>query len=215
MRTGSTVSIRDVARAVGVSPAAVSKALNHKPDVSEALRRRVFDACDALGYRLNSSIQDLARRGRGGMTRNIAFVMVGNAFADPAYARAIDGMSRVAGEHGLHLILDHLRGDETSVFDLPPVLRDGRVDGFLVTGTLTESAMATLRMLERPHVVLGSYPSSVVGQAINVRLDLAQRLRDLVDELVRQGRRRIGYFTEQPENYHERECMAAWAASPR
>ncbi len=132
----SSITIRDVARACGVSTATVSKALNRKEDVAQTTRERVLDVCERLGYQLNSSIQDLARRGRNGLTRNIALVMVGKPFADPAYARAIDGVSQAADEHGLHLILERLRGDETRLIDLPPVLRDGRVDGMLVTGNL-------------------------------------------------------------------------------
>ena len=210
---GAAVTMRDVARAVGVSATAISKALNHKPDISEELRRRIFAVCDKLGYRLNSSIQDLARRGRGGLTRNVAFVLMGKAFADPAYSRAIDGVSRAAEKHRLHLILDRMRGDEATLFELPPVLRDGRVDGILVTGDLTETAMATLEKLGIPCVTLGSYSHRITGRSINVRLDLDQRLGQLVNQLVKSGRRRIAYFTERPDNYYEQESIAAFKAA--
>ncbi len=210
---GASVTMRDVAKAVGVSTTTISKALNYKPDVSDDLRRRIFAVCDEMGYRLNSSIQDLARRGRGGLTRNIAFVMMGNAFADPAYARAIDGVSRAVEQHRLHLILDRMRGDENAVYDLPPVLRDGRVDGILVTGTLTESAMAVIRNLNIPYVILGAYSPRLIKGAINVRLDVDQRLADLISELVRRGRRRIAYFTENQDNYYEQQSIAAFKSA--
>ncbi len=209
------VTIRDVARAAGVSTASVSKALNNKPDISQALKSRILTLCEKMGYRLNSSIQDLARRGRGGLTRNIAFVMVGKDFADPAYARAIDGVSRAAEEHGLNLILDRLRGDETRLVDLPPVLRDGRVDGILLTGNLTESAVSNIQRLGTPYVILGSYSQMITSGSINIRFDFAQRLGDLVRELVRRGCRRIAYFTEIPDNFYERESLDAFRTALR
>lgn len=209
------VTIRDVARAAGVSTASVSKALNNKPDISQALKSRILTLCEEMGYRLNSSIQDLARRGRGGLTRNIAFVMVGKAFADPAYARAIDGVSRAAEAYGLNLILDRLRGDEARVVDLPPVLRDGRVDGILVTGDLTETVVDTLVALGTPTVVLGSYPPRLTARAVNVVIDLDRRIADLVGELVRKGRRRIAYFTEFSGSFYEHRSLAAFKSALR
>lgn len=211
----TSITIRDVARACGVSTATVSKALNRKADVAQATRERVLSVCEKLGYRLNSSIQDLARRGRNGLTRNIAFVMVGTDFADPAYARAIDGVSQAADEHGLHLILERLRGDEPRVIDLPPVLRDGRVDGMLVTGNLSESSIAMIKRLEIPHVILGAYPRNIIEGSINVRFDFSQRLGDLVRELVRRGCRRIAYFTEIPDNFYEQKSIDAFEGALR
>lgn len=208
-------NIRDVARELGVSTATVSKALNGKSDVATQTRERVLAVCEQLGYRINSSIQDLARLGRGGPSRHIAFVMVGKAFADPAYARAIDGVSRAAANHGLYLILDQLRGDETRFVDLPPVLRDGRVDGVLITGDITERAMDMLVTLELPLVVIGSYARRITAHAINVRLDVNQRIADLVQGLVQQGCRRLAYFTEIPDGHYELESIDAFKSALR
>ncbi|MCS3426667.1 LacI family DNA-binding transcriptional regulator [Leucobacter aridicollis] len=49
------VRLRDIAEATGLSPAAVSMALNGKPGVSEATRLTVQAAADRLGYRPNPS----------------------------------------------------------------------------------------------------------------------------------------------------------------
>ncbi|WP_304172568.1 LacI family DNA-binding transcriptional regulator, partial [Limnochorda pilosa] len=43
-------TIKDIAALAGVSTATVSKALNNKPDVSEATRARVWEAARALNY---------------------------------------------------------------------------------------------------------------------------------------------------------------------
>ncbi len=210
-----TVNIQMISETAGVSTATVSNVLNGKMVVSEAKRERVLAVADELGYRLNSSIQDLARRGRNGLTRNIAFVLVHNAFGDPAYARALDGVSRAVEEFRLHLILDRLRGDEARVVDLPPVLRDERVDGILVTGMITELVICLLDKLGIPYVVLGAYPSAITGRAINVRLDTERRMHDMVGELLRRGRRRIAYFTEDPKNYHARHSLAVFKEALR
>lgn len=196
-------SIRDVAREAGVSVAAVSKALNNKPDISDDLRKRIFEVCEQLGYRLNSGIQDLVRRGRNGRTMNVGFVIVGKEFADPAYARAIDGVARGARECNLNLMLERLRGDEASQYDLPPALRDSRVDGVVITGELNENVIAVLRKMDIPFVILGVYDTAVSGSAVSVEPDIRGGMALLVAKLKENGARRIAFFTENPDNFSE------------
>ncbi|MGH9107713.1 MAG: LacI family DNA-binding transcriptional regulator [Acidimicrobiales bacterium] len=59
------LTIFEVAREAGVSPASVSRALDGKPGVSPANRRRVLDAVDALGYVPNGSARGLATNRHG------------------------------------------------------------------------------------------------------------------------------------------------------
>ena len=48
-------TIKDIARAVGVSHATVSNVLNHKGNVSAQKVKLVMDAANALGYRVNEA----------------------------------------------------------------------------------------------------------------------------------------------------------------
>ncbi|WP_107080222.1 LacI family DNA-binding transcriptional regulator [Streptomyces sp. NBRC 109706] len=53
------VTMSDVAKAAGVSSMTVSNVLNNHPHVSEATRRRVTEAVDRLGYRMNLAARNL------------------------------------------------------------------------------------------------------------------------------------------------------------
>jgi LacI family transcriptional regulator len=48
-----TITIYDIAKAVGTSPATISKALNGRHDVSDALREKIIETAASLGYRPN------------------------------------------------------------------------------------------------------------------------------------------------------------------
>lgn len=199
------VTMNDVARAAGVSKSAVSKALNNKSDISEEVRRKVFAVCEKLGYQVNFRIQDLIRERKTGITRNIAFVLVGKDFADPAYARAIDGIAQGTRKFDLHLLLETLTGNETSVYDLPPVLRDGRVDGLLITGELNRKVISTVRKLGLPHVILGTYDADISKSSITLENDMEKRIRLIINKLKEKGRQKIGYFVENPDNFSEQK----------
>lgn len=208
-------SIRDVAAKAGVSIMTVSRVLNKKAEVSENVRQRVFAACDELGYQINPSIQDLVRKGRNGHTHNIAFVMIGKEFADPAYSRAMDGIAKGITDFNYNLAMAALSGKEESVQNLPPVLRDGRVDGFIVSGNLTEDMMHILKKLGKPYVILGNYSEKVSGDAIRIESNYRSVMIRFVDELKKAGKKKIAYFTENPRNFFEADLVESFKKSMR
>ncbi len=112
------ISMDDVAVKAKVSKATVSRVLNGKTIVSPNAREKVIAACNDLNYKLNFNIQDLVLKSRTGSTRNIAFVMAGKEFADPAYAHLIDGVSSAINKFHYHLMLVKISGNETSNFYL-------------------------------------------------------------------------------------------------
>ncbi|MEI6425406.1 MAG: LacI family DNA-binding transcriptional regulator, partial [Lentisphaerota bacterium] len=213
IRVNSNISIRDVAKMAQVSTAAVSKALNNKPDISSGLRKRIFAVCEKLGYRLNPSIQDLVRKGRSGTTRNIAFILVKHYFRDPAYSMTIDGIVMALRENSMHLLLDNLSGDEKTIYDLPPILRDGRIDGIVITGDLNVSIISLLKKLGVPYVILGSYGNDIAGSSVNVHEDMGRYVEKIVRGLKEAGKRRIAFFAEDPDNHYERICLDAFMSA--
>lgn len=56
-------TIKDIARAVGVSHATVSNVLNHKGNVSAQKVKLVMDAAKAMGYRVNEAASSLRSGG--------------------------------------------------------------------------------------------------------------------------------------------------------
>ena len=58
---GVAVTIKDIARACGVSVSTVSRVLNQRPDVSEKVRQRVLAEMEQQGFLPNNSARDLVR----------------------------------------------------------------------------------------------------------------------------------------------------------
>jgi LacI family transcriptional regulator len=84
----SRVSLRDVARAVGVSHVAVSLALRDDPRVSEARRQEIRAAAERLGYRPDPMLASLAayRQARRGTSIRSTVAWI-NQWRDPAALR--------------------------------------------------------------------------------------------------------------------------------
>lgn len=55
------VTIKDIANHLGVSYGIINKAINNKSGISEAMKKKILDAADELGYKVNKVAQCMAR----------------------------------------------------------------------------------------------------------------------------------------------------------
>lgn len=88
------VSIRDVARAAGVSHQTVSRVINESPNVSSATREAVLATIDRLGFRPNRAARALA----GGPVQSVT-VLASNT-SHYGFAAALEGIEEATREAG-------------------------------------------------------------------------------------------------------------------
>ena len=191
----------DVATQAGVSKATVSRVLNNNENVSKKIKARVLSACETLNYKLNSNIQDFILKARSNTTRNIAFVMVKKNFADPAYSYLIDGISTEINKRHYHMILAKLSGEEKTLYDLPPILRDERVDGIILSGSFGPNIVKIIKNLTTQCVVIGNYDTHLLNSLSNVRFNYQLSILNVINTFVAQGKKRIAFVDEMQGNF--------------
>ncbi|MFJ6570443.1 LacI family DNA-binding transcriptional regulator [Streptomyces sp. NPDC091292] len=175
---------RDVARAAGVSQAAVSLVLGDKwrGRVAEATAQRVRTAARDLGYRPNLAARNL----RLGRTRTALLVVP--ALTNEFFARVYTGASRVAAEHGLGVVLypsPEGVGPARDPFDSARAALDG-----VIASSMASDALATIHGDELPLVMLDSDPAGSPGAAV-VNLDIADGMRQVTEHLLTLGHRNL------------------------
>lgn len=182
----------DVAARAGVSQATVSLVLNGSPGArfSEATRRKVREAAEALGYRIPGRVQDA----KTSETKVIAFV-IDEITTDPWMALAFEGAREKALEHGVLVTLAMTRGGAAQDGDVFGQFRDKRVIGFIYGTILTRQVEPPERLFASNAVLLNCYdrrrrlPSVLPG-------DL-EGGRAATEHLIKAGRRRIGLINGQ------------------
>lgn len=145
------VSIEDVARAAGVSPATVSRALSGRGNVSVGTRERVLEVAAQLNYVVQAAASSLA----SGRTRNIGVLV---PYLDRwFFSSVLAGITSVLVRRGYDLTLYHLASDaETRATMFGTFLRRQRVDGVIaVTIELGERETAELHRLGKPVIAIG------------------------------------------------------------
>jgi DNA-binding LacI/PurR family transcriptional regulator len=176
------VTLHDVAKQAGVSPAAVSIVMRDVSGVSDATRARVKAAAEELGYR-----PDVRARSLAGQKSRFLGVMFGVGVGS-FHFDLLEGLYAAAEEHGHSLVLTALTAgrDEAKAAQ---ALQDFRFDGLIMLGPPTA----------RP-LLAGTLPVVVIGWHVDDPLVDSVRTSDehgmslAVEHLVSLGHRRIAHL---------------------
>jgi len=175
----SRVTIRDVARAAGVSRQTVTRAINEMPDISEETRRRVMQKVESLGYRPNRFAIDLSRQ------RTHAVGLVVGTFRNPYYGQLADSFIDELQRRDWQVLVGTSEQGESRTIRSMMAQVDGIV-GYLdqlPEGFVQEARGLPLVQLEQRADAAGMH---------SVELDLRSGILDLVSALRAKGARRFG-----------------------
>ncbi|MGP3722527.1 LacI family DNA-binding transcriptional regulator [Cereibacter sphaeroides] len=176
-----TVSIKDVARAAGVAPSTVSRALGKGP-VSAEVRAQVEAAVRATGYQPNLS----ARRLRSQVPATVGLVLAD--IRNPFFTRLSFGVEDAAYRAGLRVFLCNTDEDPAREAMHLEMMAGERVSGLILAPT-RELRPEALRRLQMPVVLVDRDPEGAGCDAVT--LDNEGAMRTLVDHVVASGRQRI------------------------
>lgn len=200
------MTIRDVARLAGVSPATVSRVLsgsNHP--VREDTRRRVLEAAQRLAYYPNRLARSLLRRETA-----VVGLLVPDV-SNPYYAAVLRGIEDVAHQHGLAVILCNTDRDPAKQRQYLRTLLEHRVDGVVAAGgTLT---VEDLRMVDGrvPVVAVGRHPARVPS----VRVNNVEAARQACRHLLELGHVRVACLAGPASSLTARDRVRGYLAALR
>lgn len=182
------VTLRDIARATGVSVNTVSRALTGKSDVNAGTKARVQAAAERLGYQPNLPARSLVL----GRTRSLGLVV--SDCTNPFYAMLIRAVEDVALGHGYSLLL--ATSNETAKREAAALqmLRERRIDGLLLSPVAVEAPhLEPLLGGSSPCVLLTRRPAGYKG--LFVGTDNARAAEQATHYLLELGHRRIAHVT--------------------
>jgi DNA-binding LacI/PurR family transcriptional regulator len=140
-------TIRDVARAAGVSIATVSHALSGKRPVSGATRRRIHAAAERLGYRPNQVAAAMIT----GRTMTLGVVVPD--IANPFFGGLVSAAERAAAARGFTVVVCSSELDPELEAQYVRALADRRVDALVYLGG-TPRRNAAVEELDVPLVAV-------------------------------------------------------------
>ena len=180
------MTIRDVAAATGLSPAAVSYALRGQ-QTSADTQRRVREAAAELGYTANAVARALA----GGRTGLVG--VLSGSLEDLGEQRFVERLGRGLARHDLHMVVVDARGEPERERALARQLADQLVDG-LVISPLDPSHASWAEIADiLPVVTVGDeLPGPTVGRVL---FDNRAGVGMVLEHLYGLGHRRVAVLT--------------------
>ncbi|QLQ16550.1 MAG: LacI family DNA-binding transcriptional regulator [Micropruina sp.] len=180
------ISVRELARRVGVSPATVTRVLHERSEVSEETRALVLEGVRTHGHPY----------GQGGHAGTPFVGIVIPDLQNPAFAAMAGAIEHQLSEHGISSLIGSftLRGfDERQHIDV--ILRHGAHGLILVSGwhanlAVDHSPYARLYRQGIPMVFVSGLVEGLRVPSVGTNEELGTRLA--VDHLVSLGHRRIG-----------------------
>lgn len=119
-------TIKDVAQRAGVSVTTVSRVLNNRGYLSEALKKRVYSAMDELNYRPNELARSLSRS-----RSNIIGLIIPHVSL-PFFGELTSHIEEHAYRNGYKLLLCNSQQDKNKELEYMDMLRSSRVDGIIM-----------------------------------------------------------------------------------
>jgi LacI family transcriptional regulator len=197
-----TATIKDVARAAGVSVASVSRAHNGHDSVTDEARARILKAANDLRYVPHAGARSLITR-----RTDTVGVLLPDLHGE-FFSELIRGMDIAARVSGRHLLISSSHGSASEAAQAILTLQ-GRVDGLLVMSPHADTRMLAANLPEALPIVLmntriasGSYAALSVDNYGGA----AAMMRYLVDG----GYRRIAFIGGPAQNFDADERLRGY-----
>jgi LacI family transcriptional regulator len=193
------ITIKDIARKVGVTPATVSMVINNNPKISIATRERVQKAIKEMNYRPNFTGRSLVK----GRTNNIALVApLMSSFFTMEIVRGVE--SKISGTE-YNLVLYSTINKEKSISE---ICYEGRADGVIFVSVKPDDDM--LKDFERMEIP-AVFVEEVVDGFPGVKFNNVKGAYVATEYLLKTKRKNIGiiigkegmWVTERLKGYRD------------
>lgn len=185
--TPARVTIRDVARAAGVSVGTASRALNRSGPVSEAALQAVERAAKALAYAPDPIAQSM-RTGTSGVVGLLV-----SDLANPLYARIITAVETRLQREGYAMVVGNTHNHKAQEELMVDLFRRRRVDG-LILGPCETERPDYLAQISRDLAVV-AMDRDFGAQGVGVHVEHARGSYEATRYLLDLGHTRIALMT--------------------
>jgi LacI family transcriptional regulator len=190
-KVNSNVRLEDLARALRLSIATVSRAISDSPRVKPETKKRVKAMAEEMGYRPNQIAKSLS----SGKTNVIGVIIP--RYDEPFFIEVCRGIDHVARKHNYRIVISSSRNSFKFEEENTTAFEKGVVDGVIMSFTHhTKTFTHVDKMIERGMpVVLFDNVSEKIKGAAHVIIDDFQSAFKAAELLIKCKNKTIGYIS--------------------
>ncbi len=186
------VTMKDVAKAAGVTTAAVSYAISGKRPISDETRKRVEAAIKELGYTPNMAARTLSSAGRSSKLIGVVVPQTEGGgrlmFQNQFYAEILGSIELCARQAGYHVLISATDANDGYL----TLAAERNLDGIIVIGMYPDEFYQQMKRSRIPIVLIDSYCNDHYYH--NVRIDDAYGSYLATKYVLERGHRDIAFF---------------------
>jgi len=182
-------TLADIARAAGVSMMTVSRAINHKPGLSDELRQQILKIADEIGFQPNQVARGLATR----QTFTIGLVVPDITL--PFFSYIARGVEDVCYEYGYHVMLINTTEELERERAALNALMQQDIDGAILCSVRSPLEDLVPALQRFPAAVLFNRELKVpLSNVVTISVNDQRGAMLAVQHMLEQGRKRIAYL---------------------
>lgn len=184
------ITLKTLAKALNLSTSTVSRALKGSHEISQSTQQMVKALADELGYSPNFSASSL----RQSKSKTIAVIVpeIQNSF----FSQALNGIEEIALKKGYHVLIYLTHEDVSKEKEILKLLRNGRVDGLLISVSNTTNSFEHLQDILHNEVPLVCFDRVAESIAVpHVTTDDQDAAWQATEALLAKGCRRIAFLS--------------------
>jgi DNA-binding LacI/PurR family transcriptional regulator len=200
-----TVTIKDIAKALGLSTSTVSRALRGSYEISPETKKLVLEYAEKINYRPNPIALSLKER----RSRSIGVVVT--EIANNFFSQAINGIESIAYNRGYHVIISQTHESYERELVTIQHLASRSVDGLLISLSNETTDISHLKQLHEkglPLVFFDRVTDEIVTHKVTA--NNFNGAYDSTLHLVKQGYKRIAHVTNSPNLSITKERLAGY-----
>lgn len=206
------VTIKDVAKMVGVSPSTVSRVCNNNPSISKETRERVLNAMMELSYEPPAVQENPPVL----TTRNFGVVLppsAQEAYENTFYLKAIRGISQICNRRQANTCIITGEDYDEILQSVKTLHRSDRIDGFIMLYSRKNDIVLDYLCEQGLLYVVVGKPNELANQTICIDNDNLLAGREAADYLYDLGHRHIGFIGSKNEFMYASDRRAGYQLS--
>lgn len=202
------VTIKDIAKALGLSTSTVSRALRDTHEISAATKKIVLEYAKEIGYQPNPIALSLKER------RSKSIGVVVSEVANSYFSQAINGIESIAYDRGYHVIISQTHESFEREVSNVQHLASRSVDGLLVSLSSQTTDISHLTHLHDRGLPIVFFDR--VADEIDTHKVIANNQQgafDATEHLIKSGFKRIAHLTSSSHLSISIERLAGYEAA--
>ena len=201
-------TIKDIAKALGLSTSTVSRALRDSYEISEDTKRLVMDYAEKINYKPNPIALSLKER------RSYSIGVIVCEVANSFFSQAINGIESIAYSKGYHVIISQSHDSYDREVINVQHLANRSVDGLLVSMSAETTDFSHLQALHEQGLPIVFFDRVIEDiQTHKVTANNKKGAYEATEFLIKEGHTKIAHLANAPHLSITRERLEGYKAA--